>query len=556
MKKIIAVLLSIIMLLSCGAVGAYAVDNTDVEYAEGEILFGYEAPVRTDSYTESTVSFESQLEKLGVVSYENILGDFTSVTTNSVSSSYVEEKAVYLAKIKGDVKKACEKLAAVDGVTYAEPNYFMHTDAYTLPGEVTAPSNIYRNYQQTYLDSQMNAKSAWQTYGSTGEGVTVAVIDNGFSVTAKDFPTNLWKNPQGTVGWNAEDNNTNISPVLKPDGSPLGDSAHGSNIAGIIAMPANGYGGVGVAYNATLMLIKVGYYSSGNENVSITIASAVRAIEYAVANKADIISMSLGTASSSTPLANAVDSAYKAGIPFIASSGNAGASTAKKFNYPAAYEGKTIGVMATDVNGSGQLAAFSNYDPTGRYYDVTAPGVSIIGCSIESGDKYSIFSGSSQATALVSASVALYMSKYKSATRDEIYAAIKSTSAPVIKANPDVDKNDKTMYKEFDTLKFMNRFSVKLDDVVIKYKSSAKLTPQINSPAGMKYSVTYSSSNTNVATVDSNGNVKSGKTGSAVITCTVKDQNGNVTQDTCKVTVQYQGFQWFIVIVLFGWIWY
>ena len=57
-------------------------------------------------------------------------------------------------------------------------------------------------------------------------------------------------------------------------------------------------------------------------------------------------------------------------------------------------------------------------------------------------------------------------------------------------------------------------------------------------------------------TVDENGNVYAAKTGSATITVTVTDEYGNKVTDTCDVNAQYTWWQWIIVIVLFGWIWY
>lgn len=86
-------------------------------------------------------------------------------------------------------------------------------------------------------------------------------------------------------------------------------------------------------------------------------------------------------------------------------------------------------------------------------------------------------------------------------------------------------------------------------NISIQYKKSAKLT------AESTYSkpVVWSSSNENVARVDSEGNISTCKRGSAVITCTSPD--GSVT-DSCQVTVTYSVLQWIIIIVLFGWIWY
>ena len=98
--------------------------------------------------------------------------------------------------------------------------------------------------------------------------------------------------------------------------------------------------------------------------------------------------------------------------------------------------------------------------------------------------------------------------------------------------------------------------SVSVSDIKLNYKKSTTITPSITADDGAKYTVKYSSSNTKVATVDENGKVYAAKKGSATITCTVTDSNGNTVQDTCKVTVKYSFGQWLIKILLFGWIWY
>ena len=98
--------------------------------------------------------------------------------------------------------------------------------------------------------------------------------------------------------------------------------------------------------------------------------------------------------------------------------------------------------------------------------------------------------------------------------------------------------------------------SVSINDISLNYKKSATIKPTIKADEGAKYTVKYSSSNTKVATVDENGKVYAAKRGSATITCTVTDSNGNTVHDTCKVTVKYSFGQWLIKILLFGWIWY
>lgn len=103
--------------------------------------------------------------------------------------------------------------------------------------------------------------------------------------------------------------------------------------------------------------------------------------------------------------------------------------------------------------------------------------------------------------------------------------------------------------------------SVSVNDLSLNYKSSVTLTPQITADEGATFTVTYTSSNPSVATVDNNGKVTSVKQsglnrGSTVITCTATDSYGNTVTDTCKVSVQFTWWQWIIKLILFGWIWY
>ena len=120
-----------------------------------------------------------------------------------------------------------------------------------------------------------------------------------------------------------------------------------------------------------------------------------------------------------------------------------------------------------------------------------------------------------------------------------------------------VAKNNITLTAKFAPIP-KNVKSVLIDDISLNYKKSTTLKPTIKADDGAKYKVEYSTSNAKVATVDENGKVTATKRGSgtATITCTVTDSNGNVVKDTCKVNVSLTWWQWIITIVLFGWIWY
>ena len=70
------------------------------------------------------------------------------------------------------------------------------------------------------------------------------------------------------------------------------------------------------------------------------------------------------------------------------------------------------------------------------------------------------------------------------------------------------------------------------------------------------YTVTWSSSNEKVATVDEDGNVTTHKRGEAVITVTVEMEDGTTFTDTCTVKVKYTFCQWLIWFFLLGCCWY
>ncbi len=91
------------------------------------------------------------------------------------------------------------------------------------------------------------------------------------------------------------------------------------------------------------------------------------------------------------------------------------------------------------------------------------------------------------------------------------------------------------------------------DDITMNYNATMRLFANVK-PEDAAYSTAlyWESSDTNVATVDEEGQVHAVGLGTATIT--VKTANGKT--DTCTVTVKYSIIQWIIVYVLFGWIWY
>ena len=91
----------------------------------------------------------------------------------------------------------------------------------------------------------------------------------------------------------------------------------------------------------------------------------------------------------------------------------------------------------------------------------------------------------------------------------------------------------------------------------LRFRKSVELNLTVDADEGAVEKIVFSSSDEKIAKVNDKGVVTGGvKNGSAVITCTVTDKNGKPIEATCTVTVKTQWWEWLIIILLFGWLWY
>jgi subtilisin family serine protease len=140
------------------------------------------------------------------------------------------------------------------------------------------------------------------------------------------------------------------------------DDGHGTHVTGTIAQSTNnGKGVAGIAFNTTIMPVKV-LDATG----SGTYQQVADGIYYAVDNGAKIINMSLGGSSPAQSLEDAVAYAYNNGVTVVAACGN---SNTASCDYPAAYDSYVIAVGATEYDGT--RAPYSSY---GTGLDLVAPG--------------------------------------------------------------------------------------------------------------------------------------------------------------------------------------
>jgi len=92
------------------------------------------------------------------------------------------------------------------------------------------------------LGTDVNVDSVYTSYGYTGKGVTVAVVDSGLEIAHEDLSANVVSGGS----WNFINNSTDPTNATATTGD------HGTMVSGLIAMAINGIGGVGVAPNAKL----------------------------------------------------------------------------------------------------------------------------------------------------------------------------------------------------------------------------------------------------------------------------------------------------------------
>ena len=281
-----------------------------------------------------------------------------------------------------NVMAAAQSMANQSWVAHVQPNYIYKASA--LPNDPLF--NQYwglKNTGQTVnavtgiAGADISIEQAWNVVTNCS-AVTVAVIDSGVNYNHPDLAANIWNNAAEIAGNGIDDDgNGFIDDVqgwdfVQNDNTPMDFNEHGTHVAGTIgAVGNNGVGGTGICWGVKIMPVRVlGSKGSG------TTASIVAGIDYAVANGAKVINMSLGGSGGAagdledTAIANA----NAAGVLVIVAAGNSTTNIDTTPTYPASYtQPNIITVAATDQNDA--LASFSNFGAVS--VDVAAPGVNI-----------------------------------------------------------------------------------------------------------------------------------------------------------------------------------
>lgn len=292
------------------------------------------------------------------------------------------------------------------------------------------------------------AALATQTYGVTGAGIGVAVIDSGIA-THPDLP-----NVVQAVDFTANPGNGGIDPF-----------GHGTHVAGTIGGNGAASGGVHVGSAQGVNLIDLRVLDGTGAGHTSDVISAV---EWAVNNQNAIgnngqpmnirvINMSLGhipyESASTDPLTTACRAAVQNGIVVVAAAGNFGKDSTGKMVYggitspgtePAVITVGAVTTWGTYTRADDTIATYSSRGPTAFDNivkpDLVAPGGSIVAAMspgsylattfpmLQQEGSYLRLSGTSMATPSVSAAVALMLQANPALQPNAIKAALMFTS--------------------------------------------------------------------------------------------------------------------------------
>ncbi len=242
--------------------------------------------------------------------------------------------------------------------------------------------------------------------------VTVAIIDTGVDEGHPDLAGWLWENPiEFPSGLNGidEDANSYMDDIIGYDfannaSMPTDFQSHGTHINGTIMQMASKHFGYG---------IKMMNLKALNGDGTGDIFAAILAIDYAIANNAQIINMSLGyiaerpsgpSAGKPFPMEYAIELAGSMQkILVVCSAGNDGLDIDMTTHgyYPAGFDSDNL-ISVAATNCANSLLPFSNYGTTS--VDLGAPGV--IYSTILNND-WGYKAGTSMSSAVVSGAAAL-----------------------------------------------------------------------------------------------------------------------------------------------------
>ncbi|MFH1837115.1 MAG: S8 family serine peptidase, partial [Candidatus Omnitrophota bacterium] len=285
--------------------------------------------------------------------------------------------------------------ADVDYPTEGVLQSLIVSEEFNLMNEETTSSHIDISY---FLDRIEDLKSV-----STGDGVTVALLDTGLNKDKID--TNAMITGYDFAGTNRFDG------VYDEDYTDV--IGHGTEVAAVIRNEK----GEGIAPEADLMALKI--FDDSKSTSSSIVANALR---YAIDKGASIVAMPFSLFPIYDQVKDAIDYAVGKGAILIAAAGNNASEIPD--NSLASYESIiTVGSVDPD----GKISAWSNY---GSEIDLYAPWWDVV-----TFEDWGSQAGTSFSTAFVAGITALMLSDNPDMTKDDVLDQFKEMSVNPVQNN-------------------------------------------------------------------------------------------------------------------------
>lgn len=242
---------------------------------------------------------------------------------------------------------------------------------------------------------------------ASGAGVVVAVLDTGVDAAHEALAGHVLAGRDFVSG---DDDPSEETNGIDDDGDGATDEGfgHGTFVAGLV---------LAVAPEAQVLPVRV-----LDTDARGTASGIAAAIEWAVAQGADVVNLSLATGARSGVLADAVRYALGNGAVVVAATGNGADPAAVAF--PAAVGG-VVAVTSTDA--SGAPADFAN---GGTATTLAAPGDALLGPVPPNaqGASYGVWSGTSFSSALASGGAALLLDANPSLRPPQVLARFRAAA--------------------------------------------------------------------------------------------------------------------------------
>lgn len=314
-------------------------------------------------------------------------------------------------------------LMAAPEVEYVVENFTLH--ALDMPNDPEIA-------KQWHLD-KVKAFKAWDN-GVGSRRIVIAVSDTGVDYKHPDIKDNVWTNTKEIPNNGVDDDNNGYVDDIHGydfrgnDNDPMDETSsknpgHGTHCAGIMgAVGNNGTFGSGMSQQVSIMPVRfLGSDGSGD------LMGAVKSMDYATNNGANIISASWGAAvqeAQAKPIVEAIARANAKGVIFVAAASNDGKNNDSYSVFPA---NTNLPNMIT-VAASGpedEKPSWSNFG-RGKVH-LASPGLNIFSTLPQ--EKFGKLSGTSMATPLVSGLVALLLSHNDKLTAQQVRAILQATGS-------------------------------------------------------------------------------------------------------------------------------